>query len=75
MCIGVLVLRRTQPDLPRPFRIKGAWLVCSAGVVSCLILLSTMTAHNWALMICWTVIGLLIYFMYGYRHSKQHKQG
>ena len=70
VCIGVLVLRRTQPDLPRPFRIKGAWLVCSAGVVSCLVLLSTMTAHNWALMITWTTIGFLIYFLYGYRHSK-----
>ena len=75
VCIGVLVLRRTQPDLPRPFRIKGAWAVCIAGVVSCMILLSTMTAHNWALMIAWTVIGLLIYFLYGYRHSKQHKPG
>ncbi len=72
VCIGVLVLRRTQPELPRPFRIKGAWLVCSAGVISCLILLSTMTAHNWALMIAWTAIGFLIYFLYGYRHSKQH---
>ncbi len=75
VCIGVLVLRRTAPDLPRPFRIKGAWPICIAGVVSCLILLSTMTAHNWALMIAWTVIGLLIYFLYGYRHSNQHKQG
>lgn len=70
VCLGVLILRRTQPELPRPFRIRFAWFVCIAGVVSCLILLSTMTAHNWALMVGWTALGFLIYFLYGYGHSK-----
>ena len=70
VCGGVLILRRTQPDLPRPFRIKFAPLICLAGVASCLILLSTMTAHNWMLMIGWTLFGFAIYFLYGYRHSK-----
>ena len=69
VCAGVLVLRRTQPDLPRPFRIKGAWFVCLAGIFSCLALLSTMTAHNWFLMVVWTAFGFLVYFLYGYRHS------
>src|SRR5688572_7415147 len=71
VCGGVLILRRTQPDLPRPFRIPAAWVVCLAGIFSCLALLSTMTAHNWMLMTIWTAIGFLIYFMYGYRHSRQ----
>ena len=70
VCAGVLILRRTQPDLPRPFRIPAAWLVCSLGVLSCLALLSAMTLHNWMLMIGWTVIGFAIYFLYGYRHSR-----
>ena len=69
VCAGVLVLRRTQPDLPRPFRIRGVWFVCLAGIFSCLALLSTMTAHNWFLMVVWTAIGFLVYFLYGYRHS------
>jgi APA family basic amino acid/polyamine antiporter len=69
VCAGVLILRRTQPDLPRPFRIKGAWFVCLAGIFSCLALLSTMTAHNWFLMVVWTAFGFLVYFLYGYRHS------
>ncbi|NUS37938.1 MAG: amino acid permease [Lysobacter sp.] len=69
VCAGVLVLRRTQPDLPRPFRIRFAWPVCIAGILSCLALLSTMTAHNWMLMVIWTAFGFLIYFLYGYRHS------
>ena len=69
VCAGVLILRRTQPDLPRPFRIRFAWFVCLAGILCCLALLSTMTAHNWLLMILWTALGFLIYFLYGYRSS------
>ena len=70
VCAGVLILRRTQPDLPRPFRIPGAWLVCSLGVISCLALLSAMTLHNWMLMGVWTFVGFVIYFFYGFKHSR-----
>jgi len=70
VCAGVLVLRHTQPDLPRPFRIRAAWLVCGLGVLSCLALLSAMTFHNWMLMGGWTAVGFAIYFGYGYRHSR-----
>ncbi|WP_045770033.1 amino acid permease [Xanthomonas albilineans] len=69
VCAGVLILRSTQPDLPRPFRIPLVWPICIAGILSCLALLSAMTAHNWLLMAGWTAIGLAIYFGYGYRHS------
>jgi len=75
VCAGVLILRHTQPDIPRPFRIPFAWLICLAGVGSCLMLLSTMTMHNWMLMIGWTVIGFIIYAAYGYRHSRLHAKG
>ena len=74
VCVGVLVLRRTQPDLPRPFRIPMAWLICTLGVLSCLALLSAMTLHNWMLMLGWTALGFAIYFLYGYRHSKLKTQ-
>jgi APA family basic amino acid/polyamine antiporter len=70
VCAGVLILRRTQPDLPRPFRIPFAPLICLAGIGSCFVLLSTMTAHNWLLMVIWTAVGFAIYFVYGFRHSK-----
>lgn len=70
VCAGVWVLRHTRPDLPRPFRIPLAPLVCLLGIASCLILLSTMTAHNWGLMLAWTAFGFLVYFGYGYRHSR-----
>ncbi|WP_242107331.1 amino acid permease [Luteimonas aquatica] len=74
VCAGVLILRRTQPDLPRPFRVPFAPLVCTAGVLSCLVLLSTMSMHNWMLMVLWTVLGFVIYFGYGYRHSRLRQQ-
>jgi APA family basic amino acid/polyamine antiporter len=75
VCAGVLIRRRTQPDLPRPFRIRGVWFVCLAGIFSCLALLSTMTAHNWFLMVVWTGFGFLVYFLYGYRHSLLARAG
>ncbi|WDS36655.1 amino acid permease [Pseudoxanthomonas sp.] len=75
VCGGVLILRRTQPDLPRPFRIPFAWIICLAGIASCMTLLSTMTRHNWMLMIIWTVLGFVIYGAYGYRHSRLRNPG
>ncbi|CAA0308570.1 putative amino acid permease YhdG [Klebsiella pneumoniae] len=74
VCAGVLILRRTQPDLPRPFRMPMAWLICGLGVLSCLALLSAMTMHNWMLMGVWTVVGFVIYFCYGFRHSRLRGQ-
>jgi APA family basic amino acid/polyamine antiporter len=72
VCIGVMILRRTQPDAPRTFRVPWAPLVCTLGVISCLALLAPILVNwlNAALMIAWTIVGLGIYFGYGYKHSK-----
>ncbi|MGB0133227.1 amino acid permease [Dokdonella sp.] len=70
VCAGVLILRRTQPDLPRPFRIPFVQLIGFGGIISCMILLSSMNMHNWLLMVGWTLFGFAIYFLYGFRHSK-----
>lgn len=71
VCTGVLILRRTRPDLPRTFRVPWAPVVCTLGVLSCLFLLIFgENWYNWTLMGLWTVIGFAIYFGYGYRHSK-----
>jgi APA family basic amino acid/polyamine antiporter len=75
VCAGVLILRYTAPDMPRTFRVPVAPFTCIAGVLSCLGLLSTMNWFNWALMGVWTVIGLLIYFGYGLRHSRLRTSG
>jgi basic amino acid/polyamine antiporter, APA family len=71
VCIGVLILRKTRPELPRTFRVPVAPLTCTLGVLSCLFLLVFgENWYNWTLMGAWTVIGSVIYFGYGYRHSK-----
>ena len=75
VCIGVLVLRRTRPDLPRGFRVPAAPMVCSLGVVVCLFLLAQMNTGNWMLLAGWTALGMLIYIGYGYRHSRLRSRG
>jgi APA family basic amino acid/polyamine antiporter len=75
VCIGVLVLRRTRPDLPRGFRVPAAPVVCTLGVLVCLFLLAQMNTGNWLLLAGWTAIGMLIYIGYGYRHSRLRARG
>lgn len=73
VCIGVLVLRYTRPDLPRPFRVPFAVLVCPLGAAACLFLFWQAFAEHWRLMMGWVAIGMIIYFIYGYRNSKIRK--
>lgn len=74
VCVGVIVLRRTRPDLPRPFRVPFATVICPLGAVVCLYLFWKPFSEHWPLMTGWTVVGLLIYFTYGYRNSRIGKQ-
>ncbi|MDY0021708.1 amino acid permease [Arenimonas caeni] len=69
VCIGVMVLRRTRPDLARPFKVPLAPVVGTLGALSCLALVFFMGWYNWVLLAAWTVVGFTIYFGYGYRHS------
>jgi basic amino acid/polyamine antiporter, APA family len=70
VCIGVLVLRYTRPELPRPFRVKGIWAVSLLGVAFCGVMAATLDKATWMRLIWWTVIGVIIYFGYSYRRSK-----
>jgi len=69
VCAGVLILRKTRPDLPRTFRVPWAPVTCVLGVLSCLALLYWENWYQWLLLGIWTVIGMAIYFGYGRRHS------
>lgn len=70
VCIGVLVLRYTRPDLPRPFRVPAPWFTCLAGVFFCGLMAAFLPRDTWLRLIIWTVLGVVLYFAYGYRHSR-----
>ncbi|HEX4389881.1 MAG TPA: amino acid permease [Steroidobacteraceae bacterium] len=70
VCIGVLVLRRTRPDLRRPFRTPLPWFTCLGGAAVCALMMYSLGGPTWWRLFWWTVIGVLIYGFYGYRHSR-----
>lgn len=70
VCLGVLVLRFTRPDLARPFRVPMFWLICPLGVLACLFLFMQSFMEHWQIFVGWTVLGQVIYFAYGFRNSK-----
>jgi APA family basic amino acid/polyamine antiporter len=70
VCAGIILLRRTQPDLPRPFRTPMVPLVPTLGILICGYMMYGLPKDTWLRLIIWMGIGLLIYFVYGRRHSK-----
>ena len=70
VCAGVLVMRKTRPDLPRPFRTPAVPLVPILGILSCLYLMFSLPGDTWIRLILWMAIGLGIYFGYGKKHSR-----
>jgi APA family basic amino acid/polyamine antiporter len=70
VCAGVLVLRYTDPQRPRPFRTPLVPFVPIAGIAACFYLMSGLPVDTWARLVVWMVMGLAIYFLYGRQHSK-----
>jgi APA family basic amino acid/polyamine antiporter len=70
VCIGVLVLRRTRPDLPRAFRTPGVPVIPVLGVLACGWLMLNLPLETWLRFLAWMVIGLVIYYAYGRSHSR-----
>jgi APA family basic amino acid/polyamine antiporter len=73
VCIGVLVLRYTKPDLPRSFRVPAAIIICPLGAIACFALFLLAFRDNWQWMTAWIVIGMVIYFTYSSRRSVLNK--
>ena len=74
VCIGVLVLRYTQPDRPRPFRVPFVWPVSLGGAAACLFVMKGLPRHAWERFGWWLAIGLVLYFVYGYRNSTLRRE-
>ncbi|MDR3703420.1 MAG: amino acid permease [Candidatus Sulfopaludibacter sp.] len=70
VCAGVWVLRRKQPDLPRPFKTPLVPLVPILGMIISFALMAALPLDTWLRMIIWLAIGLFIYFGYGRHHSR-----
>jgi APA family basic amino acid/polyamine antiporter len=73
VCAGVIVLRKTRPDVPRVFRVPGSPVVPALGVLSCGYLMYGLPFDTWMRLIIWMAIGLVIYFTYSRRHSLLQK--
>lgn len=69
VCVGVLVLRITQPQLKRVFKTPAVYLVAPGGALSALFLMSGLPGDTWMRLFIWMALGLMIYFGYGIRHS------
>ena len=74
VCLGVLVLRRTRPDVPRPFRVPFAPVTCVVGALFCGGMTYFLSNGTWWRLLFWTLLGVAIYVLYGYRHSKLRKR-
>jgi basic amino acid/polyamine antiporter, APA family len=67
--VGVLVLRRTQPERPRGFRVPGGSIFPILSIGCCLVLMTALPLQTWVRFFVWLVIGMAIYFTFGHKHS------
>jgi APA family basic amino acid/polyamine antiporter len=69
VCIGVIVLRHTRPELPRPYRTPWVPVVPVLGVLVCFLMMSYLPANTWLIAVTWLVIGYAVYFGYARRRG------
>jgi APA family basic amino acid/polyamine antiporter len=73
--IGIIVLRRTRPDLPRPFRMPMVPLLPLLSAIVSFLLMLSLPWSTWQRLILWMAMGIGFYFVYGYRKSRLRNQG
>ncbi|RCH56626.1 amino acid transporter [Mucilaginibacter hurinus] len=69
VCIGVMVMRKSDPDTPRPFKTPWVPFVPIGGIVICIAMMLSLPADTWGRLAAWMVLGLIIYVVYGKKHS------
>jgi APA family basic amino acid/polyamine antiporter len=72
--LGVIVLRKTQPDRPRGFRVPGAPWLPMISIAFCLVLMMALPLETWVRFFVWLIVGFAIYFPFGRKHSALARQ-
>lgn len=74
ICVGIIVLRKTRPDMPRPYRTPWVPVVPILGALICVAQIVLLPGDTWLRLFIWMAIGVLIYFAYGRHHSRLKHQ-
>jgi basic amino acid/polyamine antiporter, APA family len=74
VALGVIILRRRDPHRPRPFRAPAIWLLGPLALGSCIFLFWSLSLRTKTMFVCWTLTGLIVYALYGYRKSPLRTQ-
>ncbi len=70
VCLGIMVLRVTRPDLKRPFRVWAVWFTAPMGVLFCAGMAYSLPTATWMRLLVWSVLGFIVYLAYGYKNSR-----
>jgi APA family basic amino acid/polyamine antiporter len=74
VCLSVLIMRYVEPERERPFKCPFSPVFPAMGVILCLLLMMSLPGENWLRLVVWLVIGLGLYFTYGYQNSRLGKE-
>jgi APA family basic amino acid/polyamine antiporter len=70
VCVSIIILRKTKPDVKRPFRTPFVPLIPALGAIICVVQMAALPVDTWLRLMVWMAIGFVIYFTYGIKHSK-----
>ncbi|MCX7758593.1 MAG: amino acid permease [bacterium] len=74
VCVAVVVLRVKRPELNRPFKMPLVFILAPLGALACVLQMVFLPTDTWLRLAFWTIIGVYIYFLYGYKHSRLAKK-
>jgi APA family basic amino acid/polyamine antiporter len=69
VCVGVIVMRRSRPKMPRPFKLPWNPVIPALGIILCVYLMTQLPAVTWRRFIIWTAFGLVVFAVYGRKHG------
>lgn len=73
VALGVIILRRTNPEIPRSFKVPFVPLVPALGIIVCVFLMTGLPVESWERLFIWMAAGIVFYLLYGKKHSKLRK--